>query len=130
MARWNTCNVVSPGSEVWHLWQFSSGHDAAQLNREETNLPTDPLPPKLINKGWSDFWQPRVNIAWLPVDKVFLRVLHVPDGEPGEMASMIELQLEKLSPLPLAQIVWSFTLLPHKADTLRTAIVIIAARNF
>ena len=130
MARWNTCNVVSPGTDAWRLWQFASSRDAAQLQREESRLPTDPLPGKLVNKGWSNFWQPRVNLAWLPPDKVFLRALQLPESDPAEMSSMIELQLEKLSPLPLAQIVWSFTLLPQKADGLGTAIVIIAARNF
>ena len=100
------------------------------MHREEAKLPTEPLPGNLINKGWTNLWQNKVNIAWLPLDKVFFRVLHLPGGEPAEMASMIELQLEKLSPLPPAQIVWSFALLPQKADSLNTAIVIIAARSF
>jgi len=41
---------------------------------------------------------------------------------------MVELQLEKLSPLPVAQIVWTFELLP-KREGLQTAIVIIVTRN-
>jgi len=41
---------------------------------------------------------------------------------------MIEFQLEKLSPLPVAQVVWSIELLP-KVDNLQPVIVIIAARD-
>jgi hypothetical protein len=130
MARWNICNVFSPAGDANYLWQFSSSHEGAQLKSEGSHLPTESLPGNLINKSWADLWQSRINIAWLPVDKVFFRVLQLPESEPAEMASMIELQLEKLSPLPPAQIVWSFTLLPQKTDNLRTAIVVIAARSF
>jgi hypothetical protein len=45
---------------------------------------------------------------------------------------MVELQLEKLSPLPVTHIVWSVYLMPRpqgKTDTLQTVIVIIASRS-
>ncbi len=45
---------------------------------------------------------------------------------------MVELQLEKLSPLPVTHIVWSVYLLPRpldKPEALQTVIVIIAARS-
>jgi hypothetical protein len=39
------------------------------------------------------------------------------------------LQLEKLSPLPVAQIVWMIHVLPRSTDDLQTVIVVIAARH-
>jgi hypothetical protein len=41
----------------------------------------------------------------------------------------VELQLEKLSPLPVNQIVWSLELLPRQTENLQTVVVIIAARS-
>src|SRR5438046_9578972 len=42
---------------------------------------------------------------------------------------MLELQLEKLSPLPVNQVVWSFELVPQSAGELQTVVVIIAERS-
>jgi hypothetical protein len=42
---------------------------------------------------------------------------------------MLEFQLEKISPLPVAQIVWSFELIPSREINNVTAIVIIVARD-
>src|SRR5262249_58334999 len=42
---------------------------------------------------------------------------------------MVELQLEKLSPLPVAQIVWNIQVLPHTGGNMQTVVVIIVARN-
>ena len=130
MARWHSCNVLYVGREARRLWQFHSGNDDFTLNREETRLPTEPLPAKVINKEWHNLWNRKLNIAWLPMDKVFLRVVQLPVSDFPETVSMVELQLEKLSPLPVAQIVWTFELLPQKSDGMQTAIVVIAARNF
>jgi len=42
---------------------------------------------------------------------------------------MVELQLEKLSPVPVAQIVWTIQVMPHVAGDMQTVIVIIVARQ-
>ena len=42
---------------------------------------------------------------------------------------MVELQLEKLSPMPVTQIVWSIQILPHAEGNLQTVIVMIVSRN-
>lgn len=130
MARWQSANVLQASGETRHLWQFSMRGAHPQLTREETRLPTEPLPAKLISKDWQTLYQPRLDVAWLPADKVFLRIIQLPPADTvEETASMIELQLEKLSPLPVAQVVWTFELLPKTAATTQTAIVVIAARH-
>ena len=130
MARWHSCNVLYAGTKTRQLWQFHAANGDFTLNREETRLPAEPLPPKIVNKEWHNLWNRKLNIAWLPMDKVFLRVVQLPASDFSETVAMVEFQLEKLSPLPVAQIVWGFELLPQKAGELQTAIVVIAARNF
>ena len=138
MARWHSCNVLNSEKELRNLWQFSASGGRITLQREVANLPSEPLPPKIIFKDWHTLFQPKLNVAWLPADKVFLRVVHIPKSDLAEMQSMLELQLEKLSPVPVAQIVWGFELLqsfapPDAMTTLegemQTAIVIIVARS-
>jgi hypothetical protein len=61
-----------------------------------------------------------MNVAWLPPEHVFLRVIELPKGAFEETLSMVELQLEKLSPLPVAQIVWTIHVLPENAPATPT----------
>jgi hypothetical protein len=86
----------------------------------------------MATKDWQTLFRHKLNIAWLPADKVFLRAIQLPPSDPAEIGQMIELQLEKLSPLPVGQMVWSFYLLPRpldKPDALQTVVVIIASRS-
>ena len=130
MARWQSANVLQAAGDKKRLWQFALRGENPNLTREESKLPAEPLSPKLISKDWQTLYQPKLNIAWLPADKVFLRVVQLPPADSfQETASMVELQLEKVSPLPVAQIVWTFELLPKKEGQLQTAIVVIAARH-
>ena len=104
-------------------------------------MPNEPLPEKMVGKDWHSLFQPRLNIAWLSAEKVFLRVVQLPKADAAETQSMVELQLEKISPLPATQIVWSFevfpyiaqgqiadTLNPHAIGELQTVVVIMVAR--
>lgn len=127
MARWNSCNVLQATDDRRLLWQFAGGK--FNLLQEQSQPAGEPLPPKLVAKDWQTLFKPRLNIAWLPADKVFLRALQLPPAEPAEMQSMVELQLEKLSPLPVTQIVWSYQSFPKSAGDMQTVIVVIVARN-
>lgn len=127
------CNVVSVAPGRRKLWRFNvSARGKATLAQEFTELPEENMPAKVVVKGWGDLWQPRLNIAWLSSDRVFLRVVEFPASEPEELRTMIELQMEKLSPLPLSQTVWSMELLPKAADgdgAMQPVLLIIAARQ-
>ena len=105
--RWSVCNVLEAQKDVRHLWQFSAR--SFNLQREEEKLPSESLSAKTVSKDWNTLFQPKLNVAWLPANSVFLRVLQLPPTDtPEETASMVELQLEKVSPLPTAQAVWTF----------------------
>ena len=130
MARWHSANVLQAAGGRKRLWQFVLRGENPNLVREETKLPTESLPPKVAGKDWQTLYQPKLNIAWIAADKAFLRVVQLPPADTfEETASMVELQLEKVSPLPVAQIVWTFELLPKRPGELQTAIVVIVARN-
>ena len=125
----HSANVLQVAPHARHIWQFDARNGGFSLNREQTTLNGEALPSGLVGKDWRTLFQKKLNIAWLPPEHVFLRVAQFPASEFQETLSMVELQLEKLSPIPVAQIVWSIHVLPHTSGNMQTVIVIIAARN-
>lgn len=129
-ARWHSANVLDVGVHARHLWQFSVHDGKFNVARNQPLAANEPPPDKAVAKSWGALWQAKLNVAWLPADKVFLRVVQLPASDFAEALAMVELQLEKISPLPVAQIVWSAELIPKRPeDTLQTVIVIVVARN-
>src|SRR5439155_20185660 len=104
-------------------------NDGSALSREQTSFAGERFPAKLVGRSWRSLIRRKLNVAWLPPEHVFFRVAHLPQSDLQETVSMVELQLEKLSPMPVTQVVWSVQRLPHAADNMQTVIVIIAARN-
>lgn len=128
MARWNSCNILQVAPDANRLWQFGAKGGNFVLDREQKSPGADPLPARQVAKSWSSLWSPRLNIAWLPPESVFLRVIELPKSSFEETQAMVELQLEKLSPLPVAQVVWSIHILPSPSAELQSIVVIIAGR--
>lgn len=129
MARFHSCNVLHVGPASRQVWQFDAGNGSFAVNREQAVADGEPLPYALVTKTWRSLWQKKLNVAWLPSDSVFLRVVHLPKSSPEETRSMVELQLEKLSPIPVTQLVWSLQVLPQLKGDLQTAIVVLAERQ-
>jgi hypothetical protein len=149
MARWHSCNILQIASDANRLWQFDAKGGSFALNREHRGALDEPMPARFIAKSWSSLWQPRLNVAWLPLENVFLRVVELPKSNFEETFAMVELQLEKLSPMPVAQIVWTMHVLSHpgdapsrgkagaeaaaagetKVEDLQTVVVVIAERS-
>ncbi len=129
MARWHSCNVLQSGADARRLWQFDARNGEFKLSREQTAAADGMLPGHLVNKSWRSLWQPRLNVAWLSPESVFLRVVHLPQSSVEETLAMVELQLEKVSPIPVTQVVWSIQKLPAAAENLQTLIVVLAERK-
>jgi hypothetical protein len=153
MARWHFCNILQIASDANCLWQFDAKGGGFALNREHRGALDEPLPARSIAKSWSSLWQPRLNVAWLPLENVFLRIVELPRSNFEETFAMVELQLEKLSPIPVMQIVWTIHVLSRysdpprqneaetgakaeaaasaetKAEDLQTVVVVIAERS-
>ncbi|MGD1087209.1 MAG: hypothetical protein ABR955_00580 [Verrucomicrobiota bacterium] len=130
MPRWNSCNVLQTAPDANRLWQFESKGGGFVLSRELSSTPSRSLPPKSVAKSWVALWQPKLNVAWLPSENVFLRVIELPRSAFDETLAMVEFQLEKLSPIPVTQIVWTLHILPQAVtDNLQTVIVVIVERR-
>jgi hypothetical protein len=138
MARWNSCNILQVAPDANRLWRFDAKGGDFVLDREQKIPGGESLPSRWVAKSWSSLWQPRLNVAWLPPEHVFLRVIELPKSSFEETQAMVELQLEKLSPIPVTQIVWSLHILPAPvsirpdepaaAGELQHVVVIIAGR--
>jgi hypothetical protein len=137
MSRWNSCNILQLAPDAKRLWHFDAKGKGFVLGRELRVAHTETLPSSLVGKSWASLWQPKLNVAWLPAENVFLRVVELPAANADETSSMVELQLEKLSPIPVTQIVWTLHVLgthasAAKADgtveSMQSLIVVIAAR--
>lgn len=133
MSRWHSANVIQVTPGLSQLWRFTADGDKFAFDKGQTFLPSEVFPPAVVGKNWRSLARGKFNLAWLPPEKVFLRVVQLPPCDAAEVFPMIELQLEKLSPLPVAQIVWGLELLPKpadKPDALQTVLVIIVARSY
>jgi len=137
MSRWNSCNILDALAGRGRLWHFAAKGDGFALDRDLPVKPGETLPARLTAKSWSSFWWKKLNIAWLPPENVFLKVIELPQSTFEETLAMVELQLEKISPLPVAQIVWTLHILPRRAATLpdgtaealQTVVVVIVERH-
>lgn len=126
---YHSCTVLEVGSQARQVWQFDARGRGYVLNRQHTSVDGETLPSGLVAKDWRTLFQHKLNVAWLPPEQVFLRVAQLPRSDFEETLSMVELQLEKLSPFPVAQIVWSFQVLPHADGEMQTVIVSMVSRS-
>ena len=137
MARWNSCNILDALTGTHRLWHFDAKGAGFVLDREHPAKPGESLPARLTAKSWSSLWLKKLNVAWFPPENVFLKVVELPQSSFEETLSMVELQLEKLSPIPVTQIAWTLHILPRRAaaavegaaESLQTVVVVIVERN-
>lgn len=129
----HACTVLVPGKGDRHLYQFAVQKGAASPAGQWDVAADKPLPAHVVSRDWRLLLRSRLDIAWMPPESVFLRAVQLPACAPGELAGMIEFQLEKLSPMPPAQVVWTVESIPHPPATpeapQQTALVTIAARS-
>ena len=133
MPAWRTANLLQNKLGGKRLWQLTAEGGKFTVLKETILLANEAPPPAVVAKDWQELFRGKLNIAWLPTDKVFLRTVQLPTSDPAEIQSMVELQLEKLSPLPVTHVVWSTYLIPkpaNKPDALQTVVVIVALRSF
>lgn len=131
-ARVHSYNILEVGPGERELWQFQTDNGEVSLSGNHVRRGLETFPTRWVGKDWRNLWQAKLNIAWFPADQVFLRVVHLPAADLGELLAMVELQLEKLSPIPTNQIVWSVELVPAApgaAESMQTAVVIVVARD-
>jgi len=123
------CNVLHAAGDTRHLWQFGVRGGRVSLHRDQRTAPGESLPLHLVQKDWRSLWQKKLNVAWLPPEQVFLRVVQLPPADFEETLQMVELQLEKLSPMPVAQVAWTMHVLSSPAAAEQTVVLIVVARS-
>lgn len=124
-----SCLVLAADPEGVRLWSFGAGRQRQAAGAPQVFRPAQPLPPKLVEKAWPQLMQPRLQVAWLPADAVCVQLLQLPAGDAAELPAMVELQLDKISPLPVAQICWTTLTLPNPTPGQQTVVVTMAPRE-
>ena len=126
--RYQGCQVQAVTPAGRRIWRFNVGKQDVVL-AQELNQPASQTPPKpSAANDWKALVSPQLNIAWLPADSVFVRAIQLPAADPSELPAMVEFQIEKISPLPVNQIVWTALGIPHPDGQQQTALVTIANR--
>lgn len=123
--RLHSCNILGSIGTAPRLWHFTFRNRRPVLQTQKAISGTEPPPPRLVRKSWQALLSPVVNVAWLPANEVFLRVVHLPTDNPDEVPDMIEFQLEKLSPLPVGQIVWNYEIFSANPEASRITVVMV-----
>jgi len=124
---WQLCNVLREGEAERRLWQFRPRGNTCALVREQGVTAGERLPVKAVRKDFKSLMQRKLNIAWLPPGDVFLSVVVLPTTDAAELRGMLDLQLEKLSPLPAAQTCWTYVVLPRPTAATATRVLLIVA---
>lgn len=127
--RFHSCNLVRINSSVLRFWQFNLGGAQPALETDQEGENAEKLALKRGGKDWKSLWQQKLNIAWFPPERVYLRVAHLPAANESEVPPMVEMQLEKLSPVPVNQIVWSYQLVPSSVPGMKSVVVAIIERG-
>ncbi len=127
--RFKTCRVLATGAEGTTLWPFDAAGDTPKPQAPVVLQPGAPVPKGSGARDWQQLVRPRLDVAWFDASSVFLHLLELPTTDPAEMASMVELQLEKLSPLPVNQVAWSAEPLGPAGSTSTAVIVVLAPHS-
>ncbi len=128
----DSCNVVDFSTGKQQFWRFNKGKNQMKLVDVRETAPDEPIQAKHLERDTSQMWRAHCqNDAWLPAEVVFFRVLQLPLCEARELPGMVELQLDKISPLPMGQAVWTYEVTPmYRTDRgQQTVVVMIVERS-
>jgi hypothetical protein len=127
----NDCNVVDCSTGKQQFWRFTKGKNQMKLVHVRETEADEPIQAKHLERDASQMWQPHCqNDAWLPSEQVFFRVLQLPNCDPRELPAMVEMQLERISPIPLGSAVWTFEVVPvFRTDRAQQTVVVMFAER-
>ncbi|MGC8742632.1 MAG: hypothetical protein ACP5T0_01980 [Verrucomicrobiia bacterium] len=129
MGGWHICNIINLAKQGAQLWQFTAAGKGVRLSEELSGASPETFPSRYFKKSWGSLLTKKFNVAYLAPDQVFLRVLQLPAADFNETLSMVEFQLEQLSPIPITQIGWAIQILPSSQPNEQTVVVFIAPKN-
>lgn len=103
-----TCNIASKTNEATELRSYAIKGQSSQIQKSFSVNQDEAFPPVKFDKTWKDSFQPKLNVGLIPSQFVFLQIIELPTTDASEIPEMLELQLERISPIPPAQIFWNF----------------------
>lgn len=125
----NRCLVMVDGAVPARVLTFEWAKDGVAAGSVHDVPKESPLSSSIAGRDWQLLLKPRLDVAWMPADSVCLKLVELPTDDPAELASMVELQIEKISPMPAAQVVYGFEVLPGESALPATVLVVMAART-
>ncbi len=106
-------NYLIPGVVTHQVLQFECAGSEIKASRVQ-DCPAHKKPKEnWSQKDYRNLVREKINVSWIGGEQVFIKVIHLPGESPEELRMMVELQLEKISPIPLAQLVWDIQVLPN-----------------
>ena len=106
-------NFLIPGVVTHRIQQFECVGVEFKAPRSQ-DCPIHKKPKEdWTSKDYRNLFRKKINVSWASIEDVFMKVIHLPGESPEELRMMVELQLEKISPVPLAQLVWDIQVLPN-----------------
>jgi hypothetical protein len=121
--------VLVTGPEGDRVMSFDPAGAGVKV-RQVHPVPTGgPVPEKVAGRDWQLLLSPRLDLAWVPGGDVYLKLTELPSTDPAEVRSMAELLLEKLSPLPPAQVVCGAEIIGSVDAGVSSVLLVIVARN-
>lgn len=124
-ARWQIGNVLGRTESGYHLWHFQRAGSAVERTGERAVAADQKLSTPLVQKGWRHLGRPRLNVAWLPAEDVFLRVLR---ARSEALGGAIDQELER-APIPSGQLVWGLQPLSDPAAPEQVCLLVMVARR-
>lgn len=125
--NFQACHIVTRLSQGLSLQSFQARGKAFQRVKEIQAGEQDAFPRVRYDKTWRDTFTSKLSIALLPGAEVFFRVLNLPTTEISEIAGMVELQIERISPLPPNQIFWTWEVLPSNPISSRSGTTVLVS---
>ncbi len=130
LQKWNDCNLIQFRESEARLWHFAVSEKQVTQKSQLTHSESTPLPQAQVEQAWRQFFKKRLNLSWIPSEHLYLRVIDMPACEDREETrQMLEFQLEKISPVPVHQIVWSFQNLPCPDPEQQSLLLVLAQRS-
>jgi hypothetical protein len=127
--RENVCHVLVDADTAGQVLLFERTKEGVRETGQVAVGASGAVPAKVGARDWQLLLKPRLDVAWMSGEDVCLRLIELPTSDPAEVSSMVDIQLEKISPLPPSQVVAGFEVLGALPSGGVSVLVVIAPRS-
>lgn len=127
--RENVCHVLVDADTAGQVLLFERTKEGVRETGQVAVGANGAVPAKVGARDWQLLLKPRLDVAWMSGEDVCLRLIELPTSDRAEVSSMVDIQLEKISPLPPGQVVAGFEILGALPSGGFSVLVVIAPRT-